>query len=1476
MRTYIYLTILLSCLYIAARGQTITNLDDLDLSGLPQPTTAKALHYWFDDDNGDVKAATGISGTYILDASQLIDGLHTLHYQVMGSNDVLAYVGARLFLKAGSSFEAENVKAQELMYWFDDDTAMQQGNISEGAQLIDASTLIEGLHTLHYQVLCNNGQMTPTMSTLFLRVNADAETVMAKNLRYWFDDNAATVTTTSVVGGTQTLDVTTLSTGLHTLNYQLIDSQGRVTSPVTRLFLKNFNRVMADGHNLVTKYQYWLNTNSQTMQTVELNTAVNPYTLITLLPLQKESIHSDCFHFEITNDVPTIYAKNIFHIRFHDAQGYFSDGEKAFVDYSVRQEVTDVELLEPNIPATINKPAENAIKWYKLTALRGDSLSFKTNIPCTIQLFSPSGSEVYNAYGSNAVSFGGAYAPEDGLYFLALHDVTAQRNTKLTIDYNHIDKYALLSYTPKEFGVAESIVEMHIDGNGYEKLEKALLYNGQQAIRADSIVLQSRSRAQLHFMINGNEPIGKYSMKLVFVDGEQKDSIVIENAINLREAVLGDVLVEISPSRTIGLPFPITLSVTNTGNQALLYVPLNIAYDNIDKIAEVHFENFYIESSLGLDYLLQCDSTAEKIGFSPMIHTNNFLGEQKDANVLNLLIPYLAPYEKKDFVVSFVTSDGRRQNFNLYAWAGEALNVPYNGERSTTNIPSVRDYLAIYDEYKNEESFMRKTGRRASQETLDRYDAILDRTNNTLGAADNALDIAQRLRNSTIAGIAQNAIGAVSNAIDVGRTIGFVSNSMDHNHDLELIRMGAIPMGDEYTDEMIRNLHGVNSIEQVANNHPILFALFGLRNCQDHDPQIDNPHPNAHYIEILNSCEPNDMLGYKAESGSKAVKDGVTEVYYTIQFENDTVFANAPAHDIYLTDTLDLNLFDLSTYRPTKIKIGEKSMNLTGERNFISTLDMRPEIYAIAQIEGTIEDNTGIVRWHISSLDPMTMEPIQDAMVGVLPVNFDGSGMGEASFDISLKDDLPHGTVIRNRSGNIFDRNETVMTPIWTNVIDRIAPESHIADLKMMNDSTATVSIEATDELSGPWRYDVYVHYGEGSAWCKAAENVPADTTASVKIYEGIDHGFYVVVTDSAGNIEQKNAEREFTLEVFGSQVDTNTKLALAEGWNWISHNQQSPLSADALKPASTRMLGQTEELIDDPLFGWTGGLDELLPTKMYKIHVKNPKTIQLSGRLFSSVFRSIHLNRGWNWLGYPVANVMTPAEAFAKLEVEEGDMLIGQDGLTVYNDGQWMGTLTEMAPGLGYLYHSVSAKNLFYNASAQASSRKANVQRFKSIVQYPEGWSVNKRMYPNVMGVIAILTQDNNAVEPNNWIIGAFTGSECRGISSYVSGLIMMNVYGQGGEPITFYALNVETGEVLPVAERESFAANVIGTIQQPYQLHIGESTGISGNLREMMRNQESLYDLHGRKVEGTQLRNGIYVTKDKNNSKTQKVIRK
>ena len=1581
MRKHLLLIIAL-CLHIAARGQTLP--DALDLSWLPQPTQAKAMRYWIDDDIGSMQTTDILNGQYmvdvssligglhtihfqiidseekvlvpysgiflkmeshlsvseagmlrywfdddtnistcnanvgiqLLDVSSLLDGLHTLHYQVVDTEGYASYIASNVFLKMEMMDETGEVKVEKFIYWFDDEETQTTIDMPSGIMTLDASSLLDGLHTIHCLVVCNDGSVTSAYSSVFLRMNFDVLSTTAQSLRYWFDeedvvttteiaqgiqmldasqlldglhmvhyqivDNSGTVTptyssiflkmaeidetattaqnlrywfddekevkTTSVASGTQIIDVTNLQTGLHTLHYQLVDNNGGVTSTTSRIFIKNFDKPQAEGENRITKYQYWLNANMQTMQTVELASAANPYTLISLLPMQQEPIYSDCFHFEVTNNVPTLYAKNIFHVRFYDAQNICSGGQKPFVDYSVKQEVTNLTLLEPGVRVTTAKPETNTIKWYKVTAERGDGLTFKADYPCTIQLFSPTGEELYAVSGTNSIKYGGSYAPEDGTYYLAIHDVTAQNCNMLSVDYQHIDKYVVLEYTPRTIGVAAGYIYVRLKGNGFDKLKDVYLTNGTVEISVSKIIVDSKSSVELQFTLFGEESVGDYDLVLNFKDEEEMKTLIIDHAIKFNTADFGDITIKVEPSRRIGFPYPVIVKVRNTGNVSKLFVPFNIGV-SFNLSGQMPTESSWTSMyTMNFDVLFNSDDDITN-SYSPYTITDNIIDTGLPGVVLHGFIPEIGPYETKEYILGFV--GGAHKKFNLYAWTGKPLNMDSDVSTFETNIYSVWDYLAEIEKIKdNSES---RAGMRRAPD--------LDRVNNTLDVADQ---------------INANAGRAARLSVGIGLSIGGIESG------LRLRNIHAYTDGDDFAKDVLSDYEGSvrNSMptpRQIGDTSGMpewLQHLLGLQGDQSH---CGTPTCGASPIDIYAPGDPNDIYGYTAESGSKYMKEGTSDVYYTIEFENNPEIANASAHTIVVKDTLDANRFDLSSFAATSVKLGDKVMELDGKKNFSKqTLDLRPEINVIAQVSLSFDESKGIATWTIESLDPMSMEPTLDVMQGVLPVNVNGNGQGELTFDIKLKPGMVEGETVSNRAGIVFDQEGTIMTPSWVNTVDATLPESCVSNVTMASDTTVAVRIEASDVLSKPWKYDLYVQENANGTWKRKAVNIPVDSMAQMKVNEGISYGFYVVVTDSAGNVEQKEAAREFTFEMFGSQIETNTQIELVQGWNWISHNQQDPLPVDALKPASARMVGQTEELIEDTHFGWMGDLEKLLPTEMYKVQMDQPLNIPLSGLLFNAAFRSIPLYRGWNWIGYPVANTMTPTEALEKLEAEEGDMLIGQDGLTTFSEGQWVGTLLEMMPGLGYMYRSQSDKNLFYNATAQASSRRVQPSTFNVQSSLPEDWTVDKRKYPNVMGVIASLMQDQTAVNTSEWIIGAFSGGECRGLSTNVGVVLMMNVYGQGGEPIVFYAMNLETGEVQPVVESEQFQANVLGTMLQPYMMHISEPTGISGNVREILSEDGSIYDLQGRKIDGTQMKKGIYVTTDKNRAKTQKVIRR
>ena len=1210
---------MLACLHLAARGQTIIELSDIDLSGLPQPSEAAALRYWFDDNTTDVKILPS-AGTHMLDMSSLPEGIHTIHCQAVGTDGQVSHIASALFINTSRGLDTNGVKAQRLLYWFDDEETVEQVDISEGIQLLDASMLQEGLHTLHYQVLCNNGLLTPAMSTLFLRVNAGSEAAIAKSLRYWyddeqtvtemacssgvhvldasslieglhtvhyqlvnsngtlgapyssifikmeasssarslrywFDDDASTMSIMNASGGTQNLDVSGLLTGLHTLNYQLVDDQGKVSTPVTRLFMKNFDKVIAEGKNRITSYDYWLNKNTQAKQTVTVSNATNPYTLIDLLPMEKEPIRSSSFHFEMNDDTPTIYAKNTLRIRFHDAAGYFNDGDKPFVDYSVNQVVEPVGELQNT--QTFEKVAENEIRWYALQAAPGDTTAFRLSQAATVQMFSPSGKEVFKATEDASVRWTGIHTWEDGTYYLAVHDVTGSQPT-MTLDYMHMDKYDVVDWDVHTVGNG-GCSTITFQGNGFRDLYGVDLYTAEgDTIHSVSVSHDSDAETAVTFDFTG-ATLDIYDAVFHFTE---EDKLVSE-VVAVEEAVDIELAMDVSyPSVFLrGSSVTYTIKITNKGNMTAYAVPLDLRLQvtSVNEISKVQFGANLNTISIPQD-ISSNDSIDEEI--LSILHE-----EFENANDLSQFVFYrdsvegidygmsqfiidLSPNSTETFTVTiYSSSDVYLDALVSKNWLPLTLVAENSTKRSLvkrkisreelccnrTKIECVADVIANITGV-----FMPPGANCATSLALTGLETAFDvwcSDGNT--AAEKFEKYLQSEGKSLSSRLVQSAISCVT---------FFFNNRLKALRDERVMaaKLGSVAEVDRISMEMrgVRQLMQ-NTIKSIYEG--VMTMVLG-KDCID---AFTKPIPGCPPIPPaggsstpVSSLDPNDIYGYLSDAGSKFIADSVARVHYTIEFENDTAFATAAAHTIVVKDTLDRQYFDLTKFLPTGINIGSRQEQLTdadittskGVTTFVKTIDMRPEIYAIAQVEGTFNQQTGVAEWQFTSLDPMTMEETDDVMQGILPVNHDGkSGIGEVMFEIGVKAGKADGTEIANRAGIVFDTNEKIITPTWVNTVDAIAPTSTILGAIQAKADTLTLRITGEDNRSGVWKYEVYAQMGEGTSWEKMAETLAAtadseaaddeetETLADVRIYEGIEYGFLVLATDSAGNVERKS-----------------------------------------------------------------------------------------------------------------------------------------------------------------------------------------------------------------------------------------------------------------------------------------------------------------------------------------------------------------
>lgn len=230
MRKYLFLTILLSFLSLGVNGQIV--YPTIDLSGMPDATTAKSLRYWFDNDIGtNVQTSNVLDGSSVtISATSLVDGIHILHYQVVDSKGIAGIAASKLFIRI-----SEMPQASKIHYWFDDaKSASTTTNNLNGATTIDASSLVDGIHILHYQIEDSKGGIYIPVSKMFMKLGA--KTVTATAILYWFDENDANIKKSDIKNLSTTVDASSLTLGQHVLNYQLELSDGTLSPAATATF----------------------------------------------------------------------------------------------------------------------------------------------------------------------------------------------------------------------------------------------------------------------------------------------------------------------------------------------------------------------------------------------------------------------------------------------------------------------------------------------------------------------------------------------------------------------------------------------------------------------------------------------------------------------------------------------------------------------------------------------------------------------------------------------------------------------------------------------------------------------------------------------------------------------------------------------------------------------------------------------------------------------------------------------------------------------------------------------------------------------------------------------------------------------------------------------------------------------------------------------------------------------------------------
>jgi hypothetical protein len=354
--------------------------------------------------------------------------------------------------------------------------------------------------------------------------------------------------------------------------------------------------------------------------------------------------------------------------------------------------------------------------------------------------------------------------------------------------------------------------------------------------------------------------------------------------------------------------------------------------------------------------------------------------------------------------------------------------------------------------------------------------------------------------------------------------------------------------------------------------------------------------------------------------------------------------------------------------------------------------------------------------------------------------------------------------------------------------------------------STPVVSVEGTHTLVSSAL--------NGNQWYD--ENGPVEG-ATEPAFTPLVTGWYYVTTSS----ETCESAPSTTYYVNLSD-ETRLQWDFAQYWNWISINTSEAIGIQSflnpVKAQVDRIKGAGSESIYDSESGFSGDLTALSAQHSYKLKVNDPTSLILQGSVCSVTETTIDLQKGWNWIGYLPVVEFASKEALSNLSAESGEVIKNQTDFAVFDGQKWVGTLTRLKPGEGYMYHAASAKSLTYSPVRAVQVENPELRASENIT-----WEFNNHRYRDNMNIIARLYVNDQTPESGIFTVGAFQGEECRGIAQSVDGKLFITVHGETpDENITFRAIENASQQTYNINETLLFADTIKGDLNQPFRLNI------------------------------------------------------
>lgn len=278
--------------------------------------------YWFDNNEllgyfQNIISTQTFALIDSLNVDQLSDGLHIVSFRFKDEYGQWSGVCSQFFYKF--SMPSTSIKrVSGYQYWYDGNESsgvvqsITQTDVFTFFDSLNLSALPEGLHFFSIRFKDNTGEWSSCISQFFYKYSNQISNIKKLNsIEYWFDSDYSgrakqIFPSTGIFIFSDSLEITTISEGLHTLSIRFLDDAGQWSGTISQFFYNE--KKETNSSNTITGYRYWFDNMDTSLNLVDIVPFINPIVLDTTIILDgvdsgKHMIH---FQFKDVNGVWTM------------------------------------------------------------------------------------------------------------------------------------------------------------------------------------------------------------------------------------------------------------------------------------------------------------------------------------------------------------------------------------------------------------------------------------------------------------------------------------------------------------------------------------------------------------------------------------------------------------------------------------------------------------------------------------------------------------------------------------------------------------------------------------------------------------------------------------------------------------------------------------------------------------------------------------------------------------------------------------------------------------------------------------------------------------------------------------------------------------------------------------------------------------------------------------------------------------------